>query len=135
MPNNVLLQLNYLELENMNRQELQLDEIPDTIQQTILTVEDEDFYSHNGVNLRATLRALAENVSAGGINDDIDPQVKRAIEAGIVPGPRLVAGGRGLDTVSVESIEALIEPKRSVATCKACKCEEKSEIDSTTFAT
>jgi membrane peptidoglycan carboxypeptidase len=50
-----------------NRQELPLEEIPATIQQTILTVEDEDFYSHNGVNLRATLRALAENVSAGGI--------------------------------------------------------------------
>ncbi|MEL7210039.1 MAG: transglycosylase domain-containing protein, partial [Actinomycetota bacterium] len=50
-----------------NRQELPLEEIPDPVTATILTVEDEDFYEHNGVNVRATLRALAENVSAGGI--------------------------------------------------------------------
>ena len=50
-----------------NRQELPLEEIPSTIRATILTVEDEDFYKHNGVNLRSTLRALAENVSAGGV--------------------------------------------------------------------
>ena len=50
-----------------NRQELPLDDIPRVVRATILTVEDEDFYSHNGVNLRATLRALAENVSAGGV--------------------------------------------------------------------
>jgi penicillin-binding protein 1A len=50
-----------------NRQELRLDEMPETIKETIIAVEDEEFYSHNGVNLRATLRALAENVSAGGV--------------------------------------------------------------------
>jgi imidazolonepropionase-like amidohydrolase len=51
-------------------------------------------------NLRlALMSGFTSVVSAGGINDDIDPQCKRAIEDGIVPGPRLVAGGRGLDTV------------------------------------
>jgi penicillin-binding protein 1A len=50
-----------------NRQELALEEIPVPVRATILAVEDEDFYSHNGVNLRSTLRALAENVSAGGV--------------------------------------------------------------------
>jgi imidazolonepropionase-like amidohydrolase len=51
-------------------------------------------------NLRlALMSGFTSVVSAGGINDDIDPQCKRAIENGVVEGPRLVAGGRGLDTV------------------------------------
>lgn len=50
-----------------NRQEVPLRRIPRTVRRTILAVEDEDFYQHNGVNLRATMRALFENVSSGGI--------------------------------------------------------------------
>lgn len=38
-------------------------------------------------------------VSAGGINDNIDAQVKLAILDGVTQGPRIVAGGRGLDIV------------------------------------
>ena len=37
-------------------------------------------------------------VSAGVINDNIDVELKLAIEEGIVEGPRLVPGGLGLDT-------------------------------------
>ena len=50
-----------------NRQEVRLRRIPRTVRRTILAVEDEDFFQHNGFNLRATFRALFENVSAGGI--------------------------------------------------------------------
>jgi penicillin-binding protein 1A len=50
-----------------NRQEVPLRRIPRTVRRTILAVEDEDFFQHNGVNLRATMRALFENVSSGGI--------------------------------------------------------------------
>lgn len=50
-----------------NRQEVPLQRIPRTVRRTILAVEDEDFFQHNGVNLRATMRALFENVSSGGI--------------------------------------------------------------------
>ncbi len=50
-----------------NRQEVPLRRIPGPVRRTILAVEDEDFFHHNGVNLRATVRALFENVSAGGI--------------------------------------------------------------------
>ncbi len=50
-----------------NRQEVRLRRIPRTVRRTILAVEDEDFFHHNGFNLRATARALFENVSAGGI--------------------------------------------------------------------
>ena len=37
-------------------------------------------------------------VSAGAINNDIDSQLKVAIENGLVEGPRLVPGSRGLDS-------------------------------------
>ncbi|MEE3331684.1 MAG: amidohydrolase family protein [Myxococcota bacterium] len=51
-------------------------------------------------NLQLALQSgFTSVVSAGGINDNIDPQVKAAIEDGITEGPRLVAGGRGLDIV------------------------------------
>jgi penicillin-binding protein 1A len=50
-----------------NREPLDLDQIPEPVVQTILAVEDEDFYEHNGFNLRSTIRALFENVSAGGV--------------------------------------------------------------------
>ncbi|MCP4906154.1 MAG: amidohydrolase family protein [bacterium] len=52
-------------------------------------------------NLRtALLCGFTGVVSAGGIGDAIDPQCKLAIEDGLVEGPRLVAGGRGLDVPS-----------------------------------
>ena len=50
-----------------NRSNVRLEDIPDEVVDTIIAVEDEDFYEHNGFNLRATIRALFENVSAGGI--------------------------------------------------------------------
>ncbi|MCH2171467.1 amidohydrolase family protein [Myxococcota bacterium] len=37
-------------------------------------------------------------ISAGAISDDIDAQLKLAIDNGVVPGPRLMAGSRGFDT-------------------------------------
>ncbi len=42
-------------------------------------------------------------VSAGGIAADIDAQCKMAIEDGLIPGPRLLAGSRGLDTVAAST--------------------------------
>jgi penicillin-binding protein 1A len=50
-----------------NREPLALDDTPQEVIDAILTVEDADFYEHDGVNLRGTFRALVENVNAGGI--------------------------------------------------------------------
>lgn len=50
-----------------NREPVTLDQIPAPVLQSIIAVEDADFYLHGGVNLRATMRALLENVSEGGI--------------------------------------------------------------------
>jgi len=50
-----------------NRSPVTLDQIPSLVKRSILAVEDENFYSHAGVNLRATVRALFTNVQSGSV--------------------------------------------------------------------
>lgn len=50
-------------------------------------------------NVRTALHAgFTGIISAGVVGDNIDAELKLAIEEGLVEGPRLVAGGLGLDT-------------------------------------
>ena len=42
--------------------------IPDVVRDAVVAIEDERFYEHDGVDLKAILRAARSNVSAGGIN-------------------------------------------------------------------
>ena len=50
-----------------NREPIALDQVPEPVVQSILAVEDAEFYQHRGINARALARALVENVSAGGV--------------------------------------------------------------------
>ena len=50
-----------------NRQPVKLAAVPATVTESVLAVEDADFYNHGGVNIKANFRALLENVSAGGV--------------------------------------------------------------------
>ena len=54
-------------LNDIDREIITLDEVPPDVIATIVAVEDSKFWLHNGVDLRATARALVSNVSAGGI--------------------------------------------------------------------
>jgi len=54
--------------DGSNRELLTLDQMPEQLITSVTTIEDEEFYNHPGVNLRATFRALVENVGAGGIS-------------------------------------------------------------------
>lgn len=49
----------------IDRQPVPLSEIPQNTIDSVLAVEDADFYAHDGVNIRATLRALVRNVDQG----------------------------------------------------------------------
>ena len=49
----------------IDRQPIPLEEIPRQTIDAVLAVEDAEFYIHDGVNLRATLRALVRNVDEG----------------------------------------------------------------------
>jgi len=48
-----------------NREPMALADMPDTIKQAVLSVEDAQFYEHGGINLRGLVRALVENVQSG----------------------------------------------------------------------
>ena len=50
-----------------NRAPVPLERIPQPVIDAVLAVEDQDFYAHDGVNIRATVRALFENVSSGDV--------------------------------------------------------------------
>jgi penicillin-binding protein 1A len=49
----------------IDRQPVPLSEIPQSTVDAVLSVEDQEFYVHDGVNLRAMLRALVRNVDSG----------------------------------------------------------------------
>ena len=50
-----------------NRELVTLDDISHAMIISLLVVEDEGFYEHNGVDAKAIGRAFIENVNAGGI--------------------------------------------------------------------
>jgi 1A family penicillin-binding protein len=48
-----------------NRAEVPLSSVPQVMIDTLLAVEDSEFYEHDGVNVRATARAFLTNVESG----------------------------------------------------------------------
>ncbi|HCW88508.1 MAG TPA: penicillin-binding protein 1B, partial [Marinobacter sp.] len=46
---------------------VQLDEVPALLVETLLAVEDRDFFSHHGVSPMAIARAMVANLRAGDI--------------------------------------------------------------------
>ena len=50
-----------------NRAPVEIDDLPQHVIDAVLAVEDADFYTHDGVNARATVRALLSNVESGQI--------------------------------------------------------------------
>jgi len=48
-----------------DRSLVRINEVPDFILKTLITVEDRDFYSHHGVSLRAIARAMWVNTRSG----------------------------------------------------------------------
>lgn len=51
-----------------NRQLIPLDQIPAAVKDSVLSVEDAEFYQHGGVNIRGLIRAAAENVDSGEVS-------------------------------------------------------------------
>lgn len=54
--------------DGSNRELMPLDDMPDQLIASVITIEDAEFFNHPGINLRATFRALVENVGAGGVS-------------------------------------------------------------------
>jgi len=49
-----------------NRDFVPLDEIPPTVRQAVIAIEDDRFYHHHGVDLRGSVRAIVRNILAVG---------------------------------------------------------------------
>ncbi len=54
--------------EEENRAPIEIEDVPTHVIDAVLSVEDADFFSHAGVNVRATVRALLSNVETGAIS-------------------------------------------------------------------
>ena len=50
-----------------NRTNVTLDQIPKVLQEAVISIEDERFYEHGGVDLKAIFRAALANASSGNI--------------------------------------------------------------------
>ena len=59
-------QLTTLE-QGVDRRELDFEDMPEVIRQAVIAAEDEDFYTHSGVDLMAIVRAAWANVTGGQI--------------------------------------------------------------------
>ncbi|HTZ16982.1 MAG TPA: penicillin-binding protein 1C [Dissulfurispiraceae bacterium] len=67
------------------------DEVPDHVKKAFVAIEDERFYSHSGVDMRAVLRALKDNLFHGSVvsgASTITQQTARLIH----PHPRTLGG-------------------------------------------
>src|SRR3954463_7262473 len=52
-----------------NRTSATPDQISPVMKQAIVDIEDSRFYEHNGLDVQGTLRALAKNLAAGGVEE------------------------------------------------------------------
>lgn len=55
--------------EESNRIYVELDEIPETLQQAVVAIEDERFYDHPGIDLQGIARAAYRNFRAGRLTE------------------------------------------------------------------
>ena len=56
-------------LYDQRRYAVESDEISQEMKDSIVAIEDRRFYEHGGVDLRGTLRALAANLTSGGVSE------------------------------------------------------------------
>ncbi len=67
-----------------NRALVTLDEVSDELIASIIGVEDADFYRHNGVNVKAVVRALIQNVNSGRIQQGGSTITQQLIKNGVL---------------------------------------------------
>ncbi|HAI64209.1 MAG TPA: hypothetical protein DCM13_04915, partial [Acidimicrobiaceae bacterium] len=67
-----------------NRELVTLDDISHAMIMSLLIVEDEGFYEHNGVDAKAIGRAFIENVNAGGIEQGGSTITQQLIKNGVL---------------------------------------------------
>jgi penicillin-binding protein 1A len=84
-----------------NRSPVTLDRVPQPVVQSILAVEDAEFYEHRGINARALARALVENVAAGGVEQGGSTITQQLVKNA------LLSNERSLERKTKEAVLAL----------------------------
>lgn len=63
-----------------NREPIKLGEVPTSMKDAILAIEDDRFYDHHGINFRSFGRALFRNVTAGEIREGFSTITMQLVE-------------------------------------------------------
>ena len=71
-------------VNEQNRVQVPLDQISEPMVETVIAVEDEHFYSHNGVNLRSIVRAFSANLEQGGVQQGGSTITQQLVKNSIV---------------------------------------------------
>lgn len=73
-----------------NRQLIPLDQIPAAVKDSVLSVEDAEFYQHGGVNIRGLVRAAATNVDSGDVAQGGSTITQQLVKRKVVGSERTV---------------------------------------------
>lgn len=65
---------------NEDRLLVQLDDVPDSLQEMLVAVEDKDFYNHAGISLRGIGRAMVANIKNGKLSQGASTLTQQLIK-------------------------------------------------------
>jgi len=78
-------------LQRENRIPVKLADVSPHLTDSVIAVEDADFYGHKGVNLRAISRALLSNVDAGGVAQGGSTITQQVVKNSVVGNERTIS--------------------------------------------
>ncbi len=98
-----------------NREIVTLDQISPELQQTVLAVEDADFYEHDGVSAKSVVRALRANSDAGQISQGGSTITQQLVKISLVGNERSFSRKLKEASLAIQLEDQLCEgvPKKS----------------------
>ncbi len=90
----------------IDRQPVPLERIPQHTVDAVLAVEDADFFAHDGVNIRSTLRALLRNVDQGDVVQGGSTITQQVVKAEF--GDQQTIGRKAREAVLARRLEELM---------------------------
>ncbi|MCU1430659.1 MAG: rane carboxypeptidase (penicillin-binding protein) [Actinomycetia bacterium] len=75
-------------LYSEDRQPISLKEIPQTLIDAVLSIEDHNFYHHHGVDAKATLRALIDNLQNGHVQQGGSTITQQLVKNTLIKHPK-----------------------------------------------